>query len=547
MKRVVKELCKLRYLLPAFITATMVCWAASDYEMPVYEIENIQEKVNHSEQERLAADTKKVEQVKKTEKKTKGNFTLEDGLYLGSGTGYGGSISVAVEIKEKAIKQIFIISAKEEDEQFMNRAKGVIGRIIESQTLEVDAVSGATYSSKGIIAAVKNALTGEVTETKTAAKTNQQAEITIKKVEENGIYKDGIYEGIGTGFGGSICVKVAIKNSKIESISVIEAKGEGSTYLSKAKALLKNILAKQSTNVDAISGATYTSKGLIDAVRNALTKAEISNQEKEKNKNKKEDSGKSNQKAVTGKLPYKDGVYYGTGEGFKGDITVAIIIQNKTLKAAVITEAEDDTAFLEKAKRILSDVVTAQSTKVDMVSGATFSSKGIVEAIKNALKTAKEATKGKESSDSSPTQQPEEQPSSKPADTTEAPSENNNISEDGTTDNGIIYKNGIYTVTAICYPDEDEDFYEYTCSMKVTIKDDKVVDITEVKGVGTDYDKSNDYYLLRAANGTSKIKGVITQIINGAKLEEVDAVSGATCSSYALVDACKKALETAKK
>ena len=541
MKKIVDGLCKVRYLLPTIVVAAMVFCSAAAYEMPVCEVETAQEKVSDAEQKNLVTDAKKVEQVKKSAKKAKGNFELEDGLYLGSGTGYGGIISVAVEIKEKAICQIFIMSADGEDEQFFNHAKGVIDRIIESQTVEVDAVSGATYSSKGIMAAVKNALTGEVTKTQTAAKTNQQTDATVEKVEEDGTYKDGIYEGTGTGFGGSIRVKVEIKNSKIKNISVVEAQGEGSSYLSKAKSLLKNMITKQSTNVDAVSGATYTSKGLIEAVRNALAKAAVSKENNEKSGNsQKDEKSQSDKKAAAGKLPYKDGVYYGTGEGFKGDITVAIIIQDKTLKAAVITEAEDDAAFLEKAKKILSDVVTVQGSKVDTVSGATFSSKGIIEAVKNALKAAKAATEGKDSSNSNhnTTENPTSQPTSTPANTS---------GNEGEADNGVIYKNGTYTVTAICYPDEDEDFDEYTCSVKVTIKDDKVVDITEVNGVGANYDKSNDYYLSRAANGTSKIKGVITQIINGTELAKVDAVSGATCSSYAIVDACKKALETAKK
>ena len=544
MKKIVYTLCKVRYVLPTIVVAAMIFCSASAYEMPVYEAEISQEKPSDTKQENLTTDTKKVEQVKQAVKKAKGNFQLEDGLYLGSGTGYGGTISVAVEIKEKAICQIFIMSADGEDEQFFNRAKGVIDRIIESQAVEVDVVSGATFSSKGIMAAVKNALTGEVTKAEKTVNTKQQKNTTLEKVEENSTYKDGTYEGTGTGFGGSIRVKVEIKDGEIKNISVVEAQGEGSSYLSRAKSLLQNIVAKQTTNVDAVSGATFTSKGLIEAVRNALAKAVVSKQNNEKSDDsQKEKTSSTDKQAATGKLPYKDGVYYGTGEGFKGDITVAIIIQDKALKAAVITEAEDDSAFLEKAGRILSDVVTVQGTKVDTVSGATFSSKGIIEAVKNALKAAKAATKGKGSSDSNhnttanPTVRPTVQPTVMPA--------GSPGNEEGT-GNGTTYKNGTYTVTAMCYPDDDEDFYEYTCSVKVTIQDDKIIDITEIKGVGTDYSKSNDYYLSRASNGTSKLIGVVTQIINGTDLEKVDVVSGATCSSYAIIDACKKALETAK-
>ncbi|MFR7620887.1 MAG: FMN-binding protein [Blautia sp.] len=68
---------------------------------------------------------------------------------------------MSVVLKDKTIQSISIVSAPGEDASFLNRAKGVIDRIIAAQSVEVDTVSGATFSSKGILAAVKNALTGQ--------------------------------------------------------------------------------------------------------------------------------------------------------------------------------------------------------------------------------------------------------------------------------------------------------------------------------------------------------------------------------------------------
>lgn len=84
-----------------------------------------------------------------------GSFELADGTYEGSGTGFGGTITVSVVLKDKTIQSISIVSAPGEDAAFLNRAKGVIDRIIASQSVDVDTVSGATFSSKGILAAVK--------------------------------------------------------------------------------------------------------------------------------------------------------------------------------------------------------------------------------------------------------------------------------------------------------------------------------------------------------------------------------------------------------
>ena len=104
------------------------------------------------------------------------------------------------------------------------------------------------------------------------------------------------------------------------------------------------------------------------------------------------------------------------------------------------------------------------------------------------------------------------------------------------------YIDGTYEVSIPCKPDEDEDFTEYQLSMKVTIRNDKIVSITDVSGDG---DAANDSYIKKAANGTSSKKGVVSQIITKGMPEEIDTVSRATCSSNAIIDGCKKALEMA--
>ncbi|WP_294364963.1 FMN-binding protein [uncultured Ruminococcus sp.] len=81
-----------------------------------------------------------------------------DGTYNGEAQGYGGTVSVAVTIQEGTITDVAIISAKQEDAAYFDAAKGVIDEILEAQTTEVDTVSGATFSSNGILHAVADAL-----------------------------------------------------------------------------------------------------------------------------------------------------------------------------------------------------------------------------------------------------------------------------------------------------------------------------------------------------------------------------------------------------
>jgi uncharacterized protein with FMN-binding domain len=82
-------------------------------------------------------------------------------------------------------------------------------------------------------------------------------------------YEDGSYEGTGTGFGGDIVVNVTIKDQQISDIEIKEAKSEDAAYLDNAKKIIDTMLQNQTSEVDVASGATYSSKGIIEAVQNA--------------------------------------------------------------------------------------------------------------------------------------------------------------------------------------------------------------------------------------------------------------------------------------
>ena len=87
------------------------------------------------------------------------------------------------------------------------------------------------------------------------------------------LWKDGTYEGSGQGFGGQIVVNVTIKNGSIDDIQIKEAKNEDSAYFNNAVKIIDTMKQKQTVDVDVASGATYSSKGIIAAVQNALKEA----------------------------------------------------------------------------------------------------------------------------------------------------------------------------------------------------------------------------------------------------------------------------------
>ena len=525
-------------ILATIVVVGCVGTALKGYAAPVYEVEQ-PENIQSTE-----ADVKeKKQETEETEQAKKGNFDLADGFYKGSGTGFAGTVSVSVEIKDKSIIAINILSTQD-DEAFFNRAKGVIDKIIAGQTLDVDVVSGATYSSNGIISAVKNALTGEqdTSTPATTASSSNQSSPSIETVDDsNQTWRDGIYYGSGTGFNGEVQVEVVIADGKISNISVV-SHNDDSSFMSQAQGLIPNIISSQSTNVDAVSGATYSSRGIIDAVRAALKQAVVNgssndaDDSNDDNNNNDNDNSNNNSTIVEGKVPYEEGIYYGTGEGYAGDIQLAVVIQDKTIKAILVTECEDDAAFFNRAKSIINEVLKNQSTDlsgIDTVSGATYSSNGIVEALREAFKAAENGNSGKPAESETETETE-----------TETESETETERETDTGNRDSVYIDGAYTVSVVCEPDEDQDFEAYNLSMTVHIKDDKITSVTDIIGDG---DKGNESYIKKAIQGTSKLPGVVTQITKKGSPEGIDTVTRATCSSNAIIEGCQKALEAAKR
>ena len=576
IKETGKKLKPFAPVLSVALVTACVAGSLSGYEAPVYAATQEETPVKKEE-------TKE----KKEEKKTaaKGSFNLEDGVYKGTGTGYAGDITVSVLIKDKQIVSIDILSSSD-DAAFFTRAKAVIDKIIEGQTLDVDTVSGATFSSRGIISAVKNALTGEKDTSETGQAQSGQtgaaagSSTSVAQVEDVAAYKDGTYYGSGTGFGGPLKVMVEISGGKIAPIQIVE-NSDGSDYISKAASLIDSIITTQSTNVDTVSGATYSSVGIIQAVRDALGQAAVNGTSDSTQNNNNNSSSDDDSSTVTGTVPYKEGIYYGTAEGYSGDVSVAVVIQEKTIKAILITESSDDEAFFNRAMDVVKKVIRTQKTDdVDTVSGATYSSKGLLNAIKNALKQAEKVTNG-ESIDEKPdltelkeliekAEKLEEDKytetswavlQTRLADAKDTLEETKQTavdkaveklktaiaqleSKDGKDEENTKYVSGTYEVTVPCTPDEDEDFEEYELTMSVEIRNDKIVSITDITGDGA---SSNDSYIKRAVNGTSSIKGVVSQIIDKGMPEDIDTVSRATCSSNAILEGCKKVLEAAER
>ncbi|MGN1402819.1 MAG: FMN-binding protein [Ruminococcus sp.] len=528
--------------LPIAVLAVCTAVSLSGYTPPVLtmEMETVQaegtDAVTETETSDWETSTKTTTATAPTVAKVSEFASYRDGTYTGTGTGFSGPITVQVVIADGKIKDITIVSTTD-DSPYVDAAAALLKNIISAQSTNVDTVSGATYSSVGLIEAVRDALqkAGGDSSADTAlpvlsapsqnVQYGQGNAPTVQTVSEPAAYRDGTYTGTGTGFSGPITVKVTVQGGKISDISLVSTTDD-SPYIDSAAVLLQNIVQMQSTNVDTVSGATYSSAGLIEAVRNALASAAVHGNTTPAATTAAPQMTESTTEsvAVTGKFPYPDGIYLGTGSGYRGDITVAVSIQNKSIDTILILQTEEDEVFFQRAETLVDTVLKQQTTAVDVVSGATYSSEGILEAIENALTEAQLAADG-DTADESSTESTEE------------------ISTPEEIADGM-YADGDYTAIAICYPDALEEFEAYTLSVTVRIQDGKIVEITDVGSVD-DEDADNAWYIKRAVSGTSKIPGVVSQILEKQTAEDVDAVSGATCSSDAMIQAIKEALQEA--
>ncbi|HSQ87629.1 FMN-binding protein [Romboutsia sp.] len=89
----------------------------------------------------------------------------------------------------------------------------------------------------------------------------------------SGNYSDGTYEGEASGYGPNLKVQVAVSSGKISDIEVVSHNETPGFYERAFETVPSEIIQKQSTDVDTVSGATYSSVGIINAVNDALKDA----------------------------------------------------------------------------------------------------------------------------------------------------------------------------------------------------------------------------------------------------------------------------------
>lgn len=273
--------------------------------------------------------------------------TLLPGKYTGTAKGLRDGFNVEVTVAGGKISEIKVLSNNDTPEYADQAIAGLIPSIIDAQSLEVDLISGASFSSQGLLDAVKNALRSEVV------------------LDLSGL-GDGEYSGEAEGFSREpIRITFAVKNGKIESVLVTAHNDTPGVAEPAFEQLIASIIEGQTLDVDAVSGASFSSQGFLDAMMNAI---------------------KNGPTLDVSALP--DGVYQGTGNGLFGEIKVQVTLSGGKI-TDITSEHTDTEEFANNAISTLKTaIVDGQTTEVDLVSGASGTSRGFLEAVEAALKSA---------------------------------------------------------------------------------------------------------------------------------------------------------------
>jgi uncharacterized protein with FMN-binding domain/Pyruvate/2-oxoacid:ferredoxin oxidoreductase delta subunit len=199
----------------------------------------------------------------------------QDSTYTGSDQGYKDTTSVSVTVESSAFSSIEVLSYADDRQFFEKASSTVITEILSPQSTEVAAVSGATFSSEGIMAAVQDALeSGAITERADTRSNDAQesSSASTKSSSAAGAFADvadGTYTGSGTGLRGTTTVSGTVEGGRVTSITAISYEDDAPYFQKALSGMAEEIVSAQSLDVDTVSGATYSSNSILEAVADA--------------------------------------------------------------------------------------------------------------------------------------------------------------------------------------------------------------------------------------------------------------------------------------
>ncbi|NLL48780.1 MAG: FMN-binding protein, partial [Firmicutes bacterium] len=178
---------------------------------------------------------------------------------------------------------------------------------------------------------------------------------------------DGTYRGSAQGFGGELALDVTVSGGKITEI-VIGDNSETPFIAGNAFNTLPSAIIEAQGPVDVVSGATVTSKAVLEAVEKAVSgEAAVA------------------EPAATYEIKVGDGTYRGSAQGFGGELVLDVTVSGGKITEIVIGDNSETPFIAGNAFKALPSAIIEAQGPVDVVSGATVTSKAILSAVEDAL------------------------------------------------------------------------------------------------------------------------------------------------------------------
>ncbi|MGX7091672.1 FMN-binding protein [Hutsoniella sourekii] len=180
-------------------------------------------------------------------------------------------------------------------------------------------------------------------------------------------YQAGDYQASAKGFLDQVSVRVSVSPDRIESIEVGQRDSDGVGKLA-IQHLSQQVIQEQSVEVDTVSGATSSSRGFLEATREAI------------------------RQAMGAPLPaeFTPGTYQAIADGYKGKISLKVTVDEESITEIDIQDIETPELGGRAKEKLMADIQADGSIRdLDVVSGATYTSKGIQEALDLALDYAR--------------------------------------------------------------------------------------------------------------------------------------------------------------
>lgn len=185
-----------------------------------------------------------------------------DATYTGQAESYGGTMNVTVGLARNEIVAIDV--SHTDTPGIANPAiETVRSNILSAQNVDVDGKSGATVTVNAVKEAVARAL-------HEAGWSESRIGMALPEVPT--IEPDVTYSGTAESYGGPLTVTVGLKDGEIVTIEV-EHEDTPGIARPVINEIRNAVISAQSADVDLISGATVTSRALVEAISEALTEA----------------------------------------------------------------------------------------------------------------------------------------------------------------------------------------------------------------------------------------------------------------------------------